>query len=103
MNGSWDQEKLKALKEELDKEGYLKTLIVSKTIVVGTDGNNYEVTKDMIKIDMKTEKTSSKYFSTTQAPLISLYRNYKFYDSNQLNLAEALKRLESLACNINIP
>lgn len=74
-------------------------------MVQGTDGNNYEITKDMVQIFMKTEKTSSKYFFKlyTQAPLIPLYWNIKSYISNQLNLAEVLKRLESLACKITIP
>ena len=77
-------------------------------MVQGTDGNNYEITKDMVEIFMKTEKTSSKYFKT-QAPLIPLYwkirdiNSFIFYISNQLNLAEVLKRHESLACYISIP
>lgn len=36
--------------------------MTSKAVVQGTDGSNYEVTADMIKIDMKTEKINSKCF-----------------------------------------
>ena len=52
-----------------------------KTTVQGTDGNNYEITKDMVQIFMKTEKTSSKYFNLlkTQIPLIPLYWKVQEY------------------------
>ena len=47
----WDEEKLAAFKEKLELNG-------GKLVIIGTDGKEYEVTKAMVKIEMKTEKIS---------------------------------------------
>ena len=41
-------------------------IYVRKAKITGTDGNEYEITQEMLKIFMKTEKTSSKLFFKTR-------------------------------------
>ena len=50
----WDEAKLVALQAQLDAGG-------GKTKVVGTDGNEYEISNELVSIVRRTEKINSKF------------------------------------------
>jgi glycyl-tRNA synthetase len=64
-NGDWDAEKLKDLQAKLEAGN-------GKATVTGTDGNPYEVSKDMLEIFVKKEKVSSKCFLVSYTFVSSL-------------------------------
>ncbi|KAJ3062150.1 Glycine--tRNA ligase 1, mitochondrial [Quaeritorhiza haematococci] len=60
----WDELKLQQLQSDLEKGD-------GKVTVTGTDGNPYELTKDMVQIYLKKEKISGECFFPSPLPLLS--------------------------------